>query len=335
LFVHANAALSLRQRERLIRLVLAGITITAAARLVGCSRQTASKWVGRHRAGEGLADRSSRPHSSPRRASAQLERSVLEARQQLRAGPHPIGWQLGVPISTVHAILRRHGVSRLNPTVAEPVIRYQRQRPGELVHIDIKRLGRIQRPRDPQTGRPRGAKGKAGWEYLFVCVDDRTRLAHAAFYPQETTNAALDFLHDCRRFYRRHGIEIEEVLTDNGKCFQRTWKQSCAATGIKPLHTRIRRPQTNGKAERFIQTLLNGWIRPHIYTTNQHRTDALQHYLNHYNHKRRHRALNGHTPIQAVNNLPGTHTWFRDRTRFVAQAPSAATVRALPSSFAR
>jgi hypothetical protein len=210
----------------------------------------------------------------------------------------------------VHAILRRHGASRLNPTPPEPVVRYERERPGELLHIDVKRLGRIQRPRDPQTGRPYGAKGKAGWEYLFVCVDDNTRLAHCASYPQETTAAALDFLNDCRRFYQTLGIEIEEVLTDNGKCFQRTWKHSCRESGIKPLHTRIRRPQTNGKAERFIQTLLKEWIRPHIYETNQHRADALLEYLDHYNHRRRHRALDGLTPIQAVNNLPGTHTWF-------------------------
>jgi transposase InsO family protein len=310
LFVHANAALSLRQRERLVRSVSSGVTITAAAAVVGCSRQTASKWVGRQRCGVGLTDRSSRPHRSPRQTSPKVERAVLRARRKLEAGPHPIGWELGLAASTVHAILRRHGVSRLNPQPKEPVIRYQRERPGELIHIDVKRLGRIQRPRDPETGRPRGAKGKAGWEYLFVCVDDRTRLAHAAFYPAETTAAALHFLEQCRSFYRLHGIELEQVLTDNGKCFQRTWKHSCRTAGIKPLHTRPRRPQTNGKAERFIQTLLNGWIRPHIYTSNQHRTDALVEYLNHYNHRRRHRALNGLTPTQTVNNLPGTHTWF-------------------------
>jgi transposase InsO family protein len=226
-------------------------------------------------------------------------------------GPHPIGWQLGLAASTVHAILRRHGQSRLNPTVPEPVIRYQRQRPGELLHIDVKRLGRIQRPRHPTTGRPYGAKGKAGWDYLFVCVDDKTRLAHAHPYPAETTANALHFLTSCRRFYRQHGIEIEEVLTDNGKCFQRTWKQSLLTAGLTPRHTRIRRPQTNGKAERFIQTLLNDWIRPHIYETNQHRTNALTHYLHFYNHSRRHRALNGLTPLQAVNNLPGTHNQVR------------------------
>jgi transposase InsO family protein len=279
--------------------------------MAGCSRQTASKWVGRHRRGEGLRDRSSRPLHSPKQTPGRIEQAVLSARRQLAAGPHPIGWELGLAASTVHAILRRNGVSRLNPKPKEPAVRYQRERPGELLHIDVKKLGRIQRPRDPLTGRPRGAKGKAGWEYLFVCVDDHTRLAHARFYPAETTDAALDFLNHCRRFYRTHRIEIEEVLTDNGKCFQRTWKDGCKNTGIKPRHTRIRRPQTNGKAERFIQTLLNGWIRPHTYQTNQHRTDALRHYLNHYNHQRRHRALHGLTPAQAVNNLPGTHTWFR------------------------
>ena len=307
MFVHANAALSFRQRVRLIELVGGGRTITAAARLTGCSRQTASKWVGRHRRGEGLADRSSRPRRSPRRTAARIEQAVLAARRELRVGPHPIGWELGLAASSVHAILRRHGQSRLQPKLREPAIRYERERPGELLHIDVKRLGRIQRPRDPQTGRPRGGKGKAGWDYLFVCVDDKTRLAHCDIYPAETTAAALDFLHECRRFYRSHNIEIEEVLTDNGKCFQRTWRETCQDIEITPRHTRIRRPQTNGKAERFIQTLLNEWIRPYIYETNQHRTDALMHYLNHYNKRRRHRALHGLTPLQAVNNLPGTH----------------------------
>jgi transposase InsO family protein len=291
----------------LIELVGGGRTITAAARLTGCSRQTASKWVGRHRRGEGLADRSSRPHRSPRQTAARIEQSVLNTRRRLGVGAHPIGWELGLAASTVHAILRRHGQSRLNQQAKEPVVRYERERPGELIHIDVKRLGRIQRPRDPLTGRPRGAKGKAGWDYLFVCIDDKTRLAHCDVYPAETTAAALDFLSNCRRFYRSHNIEIEEVLTDNGKCFQRTWNQTCTAIGITPRHTRIRRPQTNGKAERLIKTLLNEWIRPYTYETNQHRTDALVHYLDHYNHRRRHRALHGLTPSQAVNNLPGTH----------------------------
>jgi transposase InsO family protein len=299
--LHPNAALSRRQRRRLVSLVLAGTTITAAAVVVGCSRQTASKWVGRHRRGESLDDRSSRPQRSPGRTSWTVEQAVLQSRSERADGPHPIGWRLGLAASTVHAILRRHGCSRLNPAVREPVIRYQRERPGELLHIDIKKLGRIQRPRNPSTGRPTGAKGKAGWDYLFVCIDDHTRLAHCRIYPAETTSCALDFLNHCQAFYTDHGIQTEEVLTDNGKCFQRQWETGCRNRAITPRHTRVRRPQTNGKAERLIRTLLNEWARPHDYTDNTDRAEALPRYLDHYNHHRRHRALDGQTPAQRAS----------------------------------
>ena len=308
MILHANAVLSHRQRERLVELVSAGMTITAAALLVGCSRQTGSKWVGRHRRGEGLTDRSSRPHHSPGRTPAAVERLVLETRARLREGPHPLGWKLGLAPSTVHAILKRHGRSILNEHTAEPVIRYERTRPGELIHIDTKKLGRIQRRRDPASGRPVGTKGRAGWDYLFVCVDDHTRLAHAALYPDETTRSALAFLTDCQRFYQQHTIQINEVLTDNGKCFQRQWETGCRDLQITPRHTRVRRPQTNGKAERFIQTLLNQWIRPHTYTNNTQRTETLPHYLNFYNHHRRHRSLNGQTPAQRASTTSLGHT---------------------------
>src|SRR4051812_46800238 len=203
------------------------MTITAAALLVGCSRQTASKWVRRQRRGEGLADRSSRPRRSPRRTPAGVEQAVLQRRRASRLGPHPIGWELGLAASTVHAILHRHGLSHLNPPTREPVVRYQRERPGELLHIDVKRLGRIQRPRDPSArsnrgrpvepphiavnppgrtqgpgapapGRPYGAKAKAGWDSLFVCVDAPPRLPPPRPSPAETTAAALHFLNDCR-----------------------------------------------------------------------------------------------------------------------------------------
>jgi transposase InsO family protein len=302
LILHGNAALSRRHRERLIDLVVvAGTTITAAAVVVGCSRQTGSKWVSRHRSGEGLADRSSRPHRSPRRTPALIEERVLKARRELRLAPHGIASQLGLAASTVHAILYRHGLSRLNPPSREPIIRYERDRPGELIHIDIKKLGRISRPHDPTTGRPTGTKGRAGWDHLFVCVDDHSRLAHCRIYPAETTANALHFLTDCLTFYNQHGITIEEVLTDNGKCFQRRWEQGSRHAGITPRHTRVRRPQTNGKAERFIRTLLNEWIRPHHYPTNTHRTNSLPDYLHHYNHHRPHRALRGQTPAQRAS----------------------------------
>ncbi len=310
MIVHGNAALSHRQRERLVGLVVAGVTVTAAALVVGCSRQTGSKWVGRWRRGEGLADRSSRPHRSPRRTAAAVEQAVLAARRELRVGPHPLGWQLGLAASTVHAILARHGRSRLRQRPAEQIIRYEWERPGELIHIDVKKLGRIKRRRDPDSGLPVGVKGRAGWDYLFVCVDDHTRLAHARLYPAETTASALAFLTDCQRFYAGHGITIERVLTDNGKCFQRQWDHGCHQAGIQPKRTRPRRPQTNGKAERFIRTLLEEWLRPHHYTDNHHRNSALNSYLDHYNHRRRHRALNGLTHQRASTTSLGQTTRF-------------------------
>ena len=312
MIVHGNAALSHRQRERLVGLVFAGATITAAALAVGCSRQTGSKWVGRWRRGEGLADRSSRPHRSPKRTAAAVEQAVLAARRELRVGPHPLGWQLGLAASTVHAILARHGRSRLKQRPREQIIRYEWERPGQLIHIDVKKLGRIKRRRDPLTGQPFGVKGHAGWDYLFVCVDDHTRLAHAQLYPKETTASALDFLAACERFYAGHGIQIERVLTDNGKCFQRQWDHGCQQAGIQPKRTRPRRPQTNGKAERFIRTLLEEWLRPHTYRDNHDRATALNSYLDHYNTRRRHRALNGLTPAQRAST-----TSLGQTTRFV------------------
>jgi transposase-like protein len=258
--LHASAALSLRQRRRLVALVAAGMTIAAAAAIVGCSRQTGSKWVNRARRGEGLADRSSRPHHSPRRTPAAVEEAVLRARRELRQGPHPLGWALGLAASTVYAILARHGRSRLRlSSPPEPLRRYERARAGELLHVDSKPLARIVRRRDRHSGQLRGKKGRAGWTHLFVAIDDASRLGYARFYPDETAASALAFLDACTRFYAAHGITLERVLTDNGKCFKRQWQDGCAQLSIQPRRTRIRRPQTNGKAERFIRTLLEGW----------------------------------------------------------------------------
>ena len=251
MILHANAALSRRQRERLVRLVFAGATVTAAALVVGCSRQTASKWVGRARRGEGLADRSSRPRSSPRRTPPAVERAVLRARHELRLGPHELGWRLGLAASTVHAILRRHGQSRLvAPGDRSEIVRYERERPGELLHIDSKKLGRIINPGHRVTG-DRSKRGRgAGWLYLFVAIDDASRLGHARLYPDETADSAIAFLHACERFYAEHGIRIERVLTDNGACFKRRWRENCDKLAIGVRKTRPYRPQTNGKAER-------------------------------------------------------------------------------------
>lgn len=310
MILHANAALSRRQRERLVALVCAGVTITAAALIVGCSRQTASKWVGRARRGEGLDDRSSRPLRSPRRTPAAVEQTVLRARRELRVGPHPIGWALGLAASTVHAILRRHGCSRLRtPAARDPVVRYERARPGELVHVDIKKLGRIVTPGHRVTGdRSKRARGKAGWQYVFAAIDDATRLGFAAVYPDETFASAQAFLAECERFYARHGITIERVLTDNGSCFRRRWSEHCETRGIRARRTRPFRPQTNGKVERFIRTLLELWAYAYPYEHERQRTAALAPALDSYNRFRRHRALGGLTPLQRVNNLSGTNS---------------------------
>jgi transposase InsO family protein len=309
--LHGSAALSQRQRRRLVGLVGSGMTIAAAARLVGCSRQTGSKWVNRDRRGEGLGDRSSRPHNSPRRAAAQVEQAVLRARAELQAGPHVIGWATGIAASTVHAILRRHSCSRLKPRLPRgEIIRYERERPGELLHVDCKKLGRILVPGHRVHGdrSRRAPRGQAGWQYLFVAIDDATRLGFARIYPDETADSALAFLTACDRFYQQHGIRIERVLTDNGTCFKRRWREHCDQLEIAVRKTRPYRPQTNGKAERFIRTLLERWAYAYTYDNEHQRARTLPDALDSYNRYRPHRALAGQTPLQRVNDLSGTNS---------------------------
>ncbi|MEZ5101962.1 MAG: IS481 family transposase [Thermoleophilia bacterium] len=311
--LHGSAVLTVRQRRRLVDLVAAGVSVTRASLLVGCSRQTGSKWVARDRRGEPLTDRSSRPHRSPRQTSSLLESAILAERERLLAGPHVIGWALGIAASTVHAVLRRHGRSRLAArTRPEQAVRYERSRPGELVHVDSKKLGRIVQPGHRVTGDRSGrAKGKAGWQYLFVAVDDHSRLAFAAIHPDETAASATRFLDQLVSFYAEHGIRVERVLTDNGACFKTAWATACDGHAIRAKKTRPYRPQTNGKAERFIRTLLERWATTHLSPTPlratatqpspQPSTPAIA-------SRPHHRALNGLTPLQRVSNLPGTNT---------------------------
>jgi transposase InsO family protein len=191
----------------------------------------------------------------------------------------------------------------------EQTVRYERSRPGELVHVDVKKLGRIVKPGHRVTGdRSRRAQGTAGWQHLFVAIDDYSRLGFARVYPDETADSAIRFLDELVDFYAQPGITVERVLTDNGTCFKHRWAEACARHGIAVRKTRAYRPQTNGKAERFIRTLLERWAYAYPYEHESARLLALAPALDFYNRFRPHRALRGLAPLQRVNNLPGRYT---------------------------
>jgi hypothetical protein len=304
--LHANAVLTVRQRQRLCDLVAAGVTISGAAVVVGCSRQTASKRVNRGRRGESLLDRSSRPRFSPRLTPAAVEEAILRAREQLQEGPHVIGWAVGVAASTVHAVLRRHGRSRLTTRPQpEAVIRYEHACPGDLIHVDIKKLGRILKPGHRVTGDRRGQpKGKAGWQYLFVAVDDCSRLGFAAVHGDETSDSATTFLDELVRFYGSHRISVQRVLTDNGSCFKRRWAIACDGHGIR---VKKRGPtghrqtgKRNGSSARCSSAGPTPTKQNDYRPSHPHPTSTIASVP--------HRALGGHTPLQRVNNLPGTNS---------------------------
>jgi len=302
--------------------VVGGWTLTAAAEAAGVSRRCARKWVSRYREGgvAGLADRSSAPRRVANRTAPERIATIVALRQ-LRMTAAEIAETLSMPLSTVSVVLQRNGVGRLGRLGLEPAVRYERSRPGELVHIDVKKLGRIEGGagkrvggRTPGRYRPRSldaagkARGTTGWEYVHVAVDDYSRLAYAEVLPDERATTAIGFLRRATDYYRRHGIEVERVLTDNGSAYISTIHALCCRQlGIKHLRTRPRRPQTNGKAERFIRTMLNGWAYGAIYRTSQERTRALDGWLWHYNHRRRHSAL-GHQPPISRTNLLGSYS---------------------------
>ena len=311
--LHANAVLTVRQRQRVFDLVAAGLTITAAALTVGCSRQTASKWVNRRRRGESLQDRSSRPRHSPRRTPEAVEQAILRARAELREGPHVIGWALGVAASTVHAVLRRHGRSRLVlRTPPEQSVRYERSSPGELVHVDIKKLGRIGRVGHRIHGDPRTRVRGIGWEFVHVAIDDATRLAYVEVLADESGAACTGFVWRARAWFRRHGIRVRRILSDNGPGYRsRRFTRLCRSAGLRHLRTRPYTPRTNGKAERFIQTLLREWAYRRPYPSSRQRTDALPAWLHYYNWARGHGAHQGRPPISrlvAPDNLVAVHS---------------------------
>ena len=321
--LHANAALSLNKRRDLCqRVVLEGWTLTKAAAAAEVSVRCARKWVGRYRTeGEpGLLDHSSAPRSIPHRTSEQRVQAIAALRRVRFTGAE-IAELLGMALSTVSGILKRIGMGKLGHLGLEAAQRFERQRPGELIHVDVKKLGRIQGGAGKRvTGRARhnwertdvsGVRRKmVGWECVHIAIDDCTRLAYAEVLPDEKATTAVAFLRRARAFYRRYGIEIEQLLTDNGSAYVSVAHAlACRALGIRHLRTRPYRPQTNGKAERFIRTLLGGWAYGAIYHSSAERTAALDGWLWHYNHQRRHSALGHKPPIARLGertNLLGT-----------------------------
>ena len=317
--LHRNAALSWQGRRQLAeRVVVEGWTVAAAAAAAGVSVRCARKWVGRYRvAGEaGLVDRSSAPHRIANRTAPERV-AVIVALRGLRMTAAEIAETLAMPLSTVSVVLRRNGVGKLGRIGLEPAQRYERSRPGELVHIDVKKLGRIKggagkRWRDglrqhynaTRTDADGHRRNSVGWEYVHVAVDDYSRLAYAEVLLDEKASTAAAFLRRALAYYQRHGIQVERILTDNGSCYRGVVHAvACRQLGIRHLRTRPYRPQTNGKAERFIRTLLNGWAYGAIYRSSQERTRALDGLLWHYNHRRRHSALSHQPPISRTNLL--------------------------------
>ena len=315
--LHANAALSLNRRRQLCRRVVEERwTLTDAAAVAEVSPRCARKWVGRYRSeGElGLHDRSSAPRSIPHRTSEQSVEAIAALRRLRFTGPE-IAATLGMALSTVSGILTRIGMGKLGRLGLEPAQRYERQRAGELIHIDVKKLGRIEGGAGKRvTGKQRhnwersdrsGTRRKmVGWECVHVAIDDCTRLAYAEVLPDQKASTVVAFLKDAVAFFKRHGMTVEQLLTDNGSGYQSIVHAiACRALGLRHLRTRPYRPQTNGKAERFIRTMLGGWAYGAIYRDSAQRTAALAGWLDWYNHRRPHGSLGRHPPAARLNEL--------------------------------
>src|SRR6202161_3871662 len=315
---HANARLSLKGRELLVARVLdAGWSLSSAAEAAGISDRTARKWIARHRAegSGGLVDRCSAPAMVANRTSERRV-EVIAALRRLRMTGAEISEAMQMPLSTVSGILTRIGMGKLGRIGLEPAQRYERARPGELVHIDVKKLGRIARPGHRALGRQSGdphhlRRYHLGWEFVHVAIDDATRLAYVEVLADEKAITAVGFLRRAVKHFASYGIHVERLITDNGPAYRSTVHAlACRALGVRHLRTRPYRPQTNGKAERFIRTMLGGWAYGAIYRSSTDRTSALDGWLCWYTHRRRHSALGHQPPVARLNertNLLSTY----------------------------
>jgi transposase InsO family protein len=302
-----------------------------AAKMFMVSTVTARKWAARYRTEgpDGMRDRSSRPRTCPHRTSDQLTRQIVLLRWRRRIGPVQIGGALGVPPSTVHAVLVRCRINRLrhiDRVTGEPVRRYEHPHPGSLIHVDITKFGNIpdggghrflsrkeSHRNAAATARRTGERGKAyrpaiGTAYVHTVVDDHSRVAYVEICSDERAVTAIGVLRRAVAWFADRGVTVERVLSDNGSCYRSyAWRDACAGLGITPKRTQPYRPQTNGKCERFHRTLADGWAYARLYTSEAERRAALPQWLHFYNHHRIHSAIGG-TPISRLNNLPGHHS---------------------------
>jgi transposase InsO family protein len=303
--IHKNARLTPIGRERLVRAVLSGQTPEAAARAAGVCPRTAHKWTARFKAEgrAGLMDRSSRPKQLYRATPAAVVGQVEALRRQRFTG-RQIAADLGVSPATVSRILRRLGLNRMRDLEpAEPVRRYEHAHPGEMIHIDIKKLGRFDKIGHRITGDRTGqSKSRGvGWEFVHVCVDDASRVAFSQILPDERGPSAVIFLKAAVAYYASLGVRVTRVMTDNGSCYKSfAFRDACRRLALKHLRTKAYTPKTNGKAERFIQSALREWAYARAYQNSRQRTDELPRWLHRYNWHRPHRSLNAKPPISRL-----------------------------------
>jgi len=314
--IHKNARLTFARRLEMVHdILLKGFTPCTAAAVHGVSEPSARKWVGRYLAqGEtGLQDRSSRPKVSPRAISPAKALAIVELRRR-RLTQARIASAIGVSKSTVGRVLKRAGLSRLRDLEpSEPALRYEHEHPGDLIHIDTKKLGRIERMSHRVTGNRRDTVGGAGWEFLFVAIDDHARVGFTDMYPDEGKASAVQFLHNTVAYFRSLGVRPKRILTDNGPAFRsKSFAAACRDLGLKHSFTKPYRPQTNGKAERFIQSALREWAYGIPYNHSSERTAMLERWIHHYNWHRPHQGIKGLTPAsrlsQSLNNLLTLHS---------------------------
>lgn len=318
---HPNAPLTPEGRRRMVSCVIAQRwTIEATAERFQVDAKTVRKWRDRFLAeGEGgLQDRSSRPHRSPNQTPAHLCRRVIRLRQKHRWGADHIAFETGLAASTVQSILVRAGLGRLDrgdraTGTGEPVRRYQRDRPGELIHVDVKKIAGIPDGggwRLHGKGYPGERASRVGYRYIHTAIDDRTRLAYSEIHPDETAVTAVGFWKRAAAWFAERGIVCERVITDNGSCYRSgLWHQACTETGTIVKKTRVRRPQTNGKVERFHRILLEEWAYIRPWTSETQRHVGYLEFIHFYNHHRSHGALGWATPISIIrDNLPAEHS---------------------------